>query len=284
MSYLDDSLKRRTIFFTGKGGVGKSSLAWATALACKRRGARVAVAGWQPLGKQTSAPLFESLDIKWIGLETLSAFREYALQIIRFQKLYDSVLDNHVLRTFVSAAPGLADAVMAGKIWDLYQRKEQDILLIDMPSSGHAKSFFKSPLGIQKLFKVGFIARDAERVCELFRSPETRLDLVSLPEELPLVECRELKESLAPLHAFSFGFLHLNQCLPLWLRSEDSTLQSVSDEVRTSLQIWNSRLADQEQTLSLAQTVGLAELRHPRQCSNSWKENVENLASHLETL
>lgn len=282
MTYLVDSLSRKVIFFTGKGGVGKSTLTWATALACQRAGRRVAVVGWQPLGQDTAPPVAKELGIPWVGLETLSAFREYALQIIRFQKLYDSVLDNRILRTFVLAAPGLADAVVAGKIWDLYQRAEYETLLIDMPSSGHARSFFKSPLGLQKIFKFGFIARDAERVCALFRAPETRLDLIALPEELPLVECRELKESLAPLHPFSFGYLHLNQCLPAWVRTGPSEIKNLPTDARQIFTDFNERFEDQEQTLKLAAALQMPTVRLSRLATHNWKESVEALAKELE--
>ena len=115
LGYLSDSLNRKVIFFTGKGGVGKSTLAWATALACHRQGKKVAIVGWQPLGKEEAPPVARELGMDWLGLETLAAFREYALGIIKFQKIYDSVLDNKILRTFVLAAPGLADAVEIGR-------------------------------------------------------------------------------------------------------------------------------------------------------------------------
>ncbi len=274
-------MTRKVIFLTGKGGVGKSTLAWATALACKRRGKRVVVVGWKPIGKEDAIENRGGLDVAWIGLDTLSAFREYALQIVRFEKLYDTVLDNKILRAFVLAAPGLADAMMAGKIWDLYNRGEYDTIVVDMPSSGHAKSFFKSPLGLQKLFKKGFIARDTERVLSLFRSPEVRLDLVALPEELPLVECRELKQSLEALHPFSWGYLHINQCLPDWVRIPGPEALPVDDAVKTSLLALNARWADQQDTLSLAE-MGLPKLQTWRFATEAWKQLVEEVARHLE--
>jgi energy-coupling factor transporter ATP-binding protein EcfA2 len=284
LGYLSDSLNRKVIFFTGKGGVGKSTLAWATALALHRQGKKVAIVGWQPLGKQEAPPVAGELGMDWLGLETLAAFREYALGIIKFQKIYDSVLDNKILRTFVLAAPGLADAVVGGKIWDVYDKGIYDTLVVDMPSSGHARSFFKSPLGLKKIFKVGFIARDTDRVCALFSSPQTRLDLVALPEELPLVECRELKESLAPLHPFSFGFLHVNQCLPDWVGTTQAQSNNVPGSIGRTLQDFNERLADQKQTLALAAPIGMPSLLTPRFAVDGWKQSVEAAATHLESL
>lgn len=282
MDYLQDSLRRKLIFFTGKGGVGKSTLAWATALAAHRKGLKVAVLGWSPLGKDDPPPVVREAGLDWIGLETLSAFREYALQIIRFEKLYDSVLDNKILRTFVLAAPGLADVVMGGKIWDLFHKSTYDLVVVDLPSSGHARSFFKSPLGLQKIFKMGFVARDIESICKMFRDPATRLDLVALPEELPLVECRELKESLAPLHPFSFGYLHLNQCLPAWVHTPAAEFSALPANVKQILQNFNQRLEEEKLAAPLAQAIELPIVSTPRFATLGWQSNVEEVAEHLE--
>ncbi len=281
MDYLDNTLQKRVIFLTGKGGVGKTTLAWATALACHRQGKKVAVVGWNPSGKEGVPTAPSELGIPWVGLETLAAFREYALQIIRFEKIYDTVLDNRILRTFVMAAPGLADAVVAGKILDLYEKQQHDLLIVDMPSSGHALSFFRSPLGLQKIFKMGFIARDAERVCALFRSPDVRLDLVATPEELPLVECQELKDKLTPLHGFTFGYLHLNQCLPDWIRTSDAELALVPQIAKPLYERFNHRWQEEKSVSRLAERIGMTRIAHDRIATDSWKTGVEALADRL---
>ncbi len=257
--------------------MGKSSLCAATALLAKKEGKKIAVVSWDPSGENRPPPLATALGLDWIGLETLSAFREYALQTIRSERLYDSLLDNQVLRTFVRAAPGLADAVVAGKIWDLYSKKSYDLLLVDLPSSGHAVSFFKSPLGLKTIFKSGFIARDTERVCSLFSSPDCRLDLVALPEELPLIECNELKTTLAGLHPFSFGYLHLNQVFPSWLKTEPQPFE----DLKSCLALLNQRLSEQEATYPLASQVGLPVLKVPRFVEPSPAANIAEVARFL---
>ena len=141
-SYLEDTLSKKLLLFTGKGGVGKTAIAMATALLCKRHGKRVVFASWSPFDSSNQSLPEENHEIETVHLETLSAFREYALHILKFNKLYDIIFDNPVLKTFVKAAPGLSETVIAGKVWDLYDNGNQDILIIDLPSSGHAFSFF----------------------------------------------------------------------------------------------------------------------------------------------
>ena len=126
------------IFFTGKGGTGKTTLAWATALACQRNGLKVAVASWNKYEDEISSTPVQDSNIRWVPLETFSAFKEYALGIVRFEKLYQAVFDNEILKAFIQAAPGLSETVIAGKIWDLWDKKKQDLIIVDLPSSGHA--------------------------------------------------------------------------------------------------------------------------------------------------
>ena len=212
--YIQDCLSRRVIFFTGKGGVGKSSLAWATALACQQRGKRVLVVSWSTFDQAARPFTAQFSGIASETLETLACFREYALLILKFEKIYDTVFDNFVLNAFIQAAPGVSETVIGGKLWYLAEKANYDLILVDLPSSGHTLSFFQSPLGVKKVFTVGFVSKETEKILGMFRSPQTRVDFVALPEELPMVECLQLKNKLESLHALNMGYLHINQLTP----------------------------------------------------------------------
>src|SRR5690606_34172720 len=114
----------------------------------------------------------------------------------------------------------------------------------DLPSSGHTVSFFQSPLGVKEIFKVGFVHTETEKILGMFRSPDVRLDLVAIPEELPVVECRELKERLAALHDFQFGYLHVNQSAPKLPVPE--SYSEFPDDVRDALHRFETQRRKQE--------------------------------------
>jgi anion-transporting ArsA/GET3 family ATPase len=213
-AYMQDCLTRRLIFFTGKGGVGKSSVTLATALACQRAQKKVALASWNPYDTDSQPLPLSDLGIDFFPLETLACFREYVIQRLRFEKIYDVVFDNYVLRAFVRALPGLAETVVAGKILDLHRKARHDLILVDLPSSGHAISFFQSPFGVHKIFPAGFVHKETQAICELFQQPTSRVDLVALPEELSSQESVQLKQKLETVARFPFGFCHWNQCAP----------------------------------------------------------------------
>jgi hypothetical protein len=216
-SYLTDTLQRKLVFFTGKGGVGKSSLCFATALAAKKTGKRVLVASWEPYDSLSGENRYNPLDrlaISRLPLETLQCFKEYALLTLKFEKVYDAVFDNPVLKAFIRTTPGVSDGVIAGKLWDVAQKDDYDLILVDLPASGHAVTFFKSPLGIKKVFSLGAIHRQTQEIIRYFESNSTRVDLVSLAEELPMTESRALLKQLKTTLSLNFGFFHLNQITP----------------------------------------------------------------------
>ena len=283
MRYLEDCLKKRVIFFTGKGGVGKGTVAWATAVACSKKGAKVRVVTWNPLESISTIALSKHPEIQSEALETVSAFKEYVLHLLKFETLYNTVFDNHVLRTFIRAAPGLSETVIAGKVWDLYDHKKQDLLLVDLPASGHAVSFFQSPLGVSKLFRVGWVHREAEKICSMFSNSDVRIDLVALPEELPITECKELRTRLCALHSFRFGFLHLNQCTPDLPVPPTDVIHRLPSEVRQCYFRHGQRMKQETAAKGSAAEIQLPTLEIPRlpEPKNAW-EMIDAVATHLE--
>lgn len=269
--YISDCDRRRLLFVTGKGGVGKSSVAWATALAAQRRGKKVAVAAWKN-GQGFPPPP----GIDFIELETLACFREYVLSVVKFEKLFNVVFDNPVLRTFVVAAPGLSDTVIAGKIWDLWHKQTYDLLVVDMPASGHAIQFFQSPHGVNKVFSVGVIHRNLVRIFEMLKDPSVRLDLVTLPEELPVQETLELKAQLEKLHPLHFGFIHVNRLLP-----DFQVEQEVSPAIRPWCERYESERRGQASSLTPLNRLGMATVKHPRFATESATTALEQMTQRM---
>jgi len=276
VTYLDDCLKREVLCFTGKGGVGKSTLAWATALACQKKGKRVRVVGWNPLDRHPSYP-----GVEWLSLNVSDCFREYVTRVLKFETLYNVIFDNHVLQAFLRATPGLSDTVIAGKIWDLWSNKEQDLLIVDLPASGHATSFFQSSLGVSKVFAKGFVHEESSKVLKLFSSPAMRVDLVALPQELPVKELLDLHAKLKAILPLHFGFVHLNQVEPE-LKLPSPLPAGLSGEIEACARGHEARHGDEKQSADALSVLGLPILKVPRLPAESTKQNQLAVASYLE--
>ncbi|MFT3842457.1 MAG: ArsA-related P-loop ATPase [Myxococcaceae bacterium] len=205
--------KARLIVVTGKGGVGKSCISAAIALASARQGLRTLVCEVNAkeriaplLGKPESGPKIQSLEENlWsVDVTPHEAMREYALMILKFETIYNAVFENRLVRYFLRFVPSLQEVVMLGKI--LFHLREVrpdgswrfDRIVIDSPATGHAITFYSVPQVILDTVPPGSLANDSKWMRDLLTDPRvTAPVLVSLPEEMPVNETFDLAEALA---------------------------------------------------------------------------------------
>ncbi len=196
-------LHRRLIFVTGKGGVGKTTVALALGLASSRSGRRTIIADIhgedEPHVELEFAPgLFR------ISVDPQSAMEEYlnhkvpgpAGHALRQSKLFHA---------FAMATPGMRELLCMGKLWELaqFERRTEDadaydLVIVDAPASGHGAAILRTPRTFAEIAKVGPIAHQARTIAETVADPEfTAVVGVSTPEEMPVNEIFELRDALA---------------------------------------------------------------------------------------
>jgi anion-transporting ArsA/GET3 family ATPase len=226
----DALLNKRLIFFTGKGGVGKSALSAALGLTLARRGHRVLLVEMNAQSRM--APLF---GVKHVGYDPVAldrnlyalnvtpreALEEYMKIIFKFKIIYDRVINNNFFKVFTKALPGMDDLVTVGKIWYLEQDKDRsgrpiwDRIIVDAPATGHGVNFLRFPQVAIDTVRVGPIAKSAEQMRDLFLDERlTSVNLVTLAEELPVNETIELYQSLQDMVGVPFGRVFVNAVYP----------------------------------------------------------------------
>jgi anion-transporting ArsA/GET3 family ATPase len=219
--------QQRLIIVTGKGGVGKTTVAAALALKSAADGKRTLVC--EVNTKERISPLLghgvvgsEITHIEpnlWaVDVQPSQALKEYALMTLKFERLYNAVFENNLVHYFLRFIPSISELVMLGKILFHVREKRADgqfrfeRIVVDAPATGHAISFLSVPQVIIDTVPPGAMAADATWMRDLLVSKETTASvLVALPEELPINEALELHKRLESQVRLHTALMILNQ-------------------------------------------------------------------------
>jgi len=203
---LDELLARRLIFITGKGGVGKSSVAAALALAAVDRGRRVLLAeidapvslGLTLAGapaKDQPSPVRPGLDL--VNLRPGAVIDEYVHHAVKLAWVARKVLDSPIYRRFIAAAPGLAELMCLGKLMALDEGlagnpARWDTLIVDAPATGHGLALLRVPLIASQAVPIGPVGRNARRILAMLRDKtRSAVVVVAIPEEMAVVDAEQ---------------------------------------------------------------------------------------------
>lgn len=221
-------LDRRLLIVSGKGGVGRTTVAAALAVLAARRGKRVLLAQTKSkdrlgavLGVRKSFAEIQAVaDNLWaVNMTPEAALREYGIMVLRSAFIYKQVFERDVVRAFLRAVPGLLDYSMLGKAW--YHTTEQhggrpryDLVILDGPATGHALTLLRVPKVILDTVPEGPLTGPARDCRQLLTDPlRCRAVLVTLAEDLPVTETLQLAHGLREL-GIALGPVAVNRLYP----------------------------------------------------------------------
>lgn len=210
MTVLDDLFRRRVLWVTGKGGVGKSTMAAALALSASERGLRTLLidveargdaARFLDAGPARYAPKQAHRDLHHLALHPEEVLDEYLKVALKVPRLYRVGPVSRVFDFIATAAPGVKEVLITGKVGFEERarngRERWDLIVVDAAPSGQIVSHLRGPRTIQEMVGVGMIRNQTTWVREIIEDPaKTGVVVVALCEEMPTAETAELLDEL----------------------------------------------------------------------------------------
>jgi len=205
---LAQLLDLRFVVVSGKGGVGRTTVAAALARAAADAGKRVLIAqthSAERLGRMfgRAGDVGDSVvalapGVDAVNMTPQTALHEYGVMVLRSEMITRTLFENRAARGFLGAVPGLDAYAMLGKAWwhtteQVAGRPRYDLVILDGPASGHATLMLRIPQSILEAMPKGPLSRDARAMRELLSDPRrSAMVIVTLAEELPAREAAEL--------------------------------------------------------------------------------------------
>ncbi len=223
-------LDRRVLLITGKGGVGKTVVSAALARAIAARGKRVLAieigdeeAAPSPLATALGAASSNDIPIEvcpgvhCVRIVPSMGHHAFLRDALPMKILADAAMKAVPVRRFLSAAPTLAEMGVLYRLLELSRERLPDgslaheVLIVDLPATGHALALTQLPAVMLKLIPGGpIVAAVKEGLALVQDAKATAAVVVTLPEALPVSEALELRRGLES-HQVPVGAIVLNR-------------------------------------------------------------------------
>jgi anion-transporting ArsA/GET3 family ATPase len=237
---MPDLFNLQFVTVVGKGGVGKTTVSAALALAAARRGKRVLLAMCNakervsqmlevaPIGAHNQG-ILPGIDA--VNMNPKVALEEYGMMVLRVRALYKAIFENRLVAAFLRGTPGIEAWSMLGKAQFHARemlsdgRPRYDLVILDSPATGHGLEMLRVPRVLLDVAPPGLLRREAERAWELFSDPaRAGAVIVTLPEDMPVSESVELHAALRNELQLPVAGLAVNCVIPRLFNADEGAI------------------------------------------------------------
>ncbi len=219
---------------TGKGGVGKTSVASALGLSLARLGRRVLlveVEGRQGISQTFDVPPLGVEEVRlvthasggelWgLSVDAKAALLEYLQMYYKLGRAGGALERMGVVDFATTIAPGVRDVLLTGKVYEAVGRRRGsrrgqgpmawDAVVLDAPPTGRITRFLNVNVQVADLARMGPIRSQAESITRMLRHRQSVVHVVTLLEEMPVQESADAICELSEA-GFGLGAVVVNQ-------------------------------------------------------------------------
>jgi len=238
-----DLLDRKLVFVTGKGGVGKTTVAAGLALLGAQRGKRTLVCEVDAKGNladfyETAPSGFDAREVQpglfAMAMDTERSLDEYLRLFLRVPVMARLGPLARMFDFVANAAPGVKEILTVGKLCYEVRERRYDLVVVDASPTGHVVGQLAAPQAINSLVQVGLIRSQTDWMLEILSDPtRTGLVIVATPEEMPVNETIELSRRVRAETTVDLAAVVVNRVLPeLFARGEEEVFDRLCQPER----------------------------------------------------
>ncbi|HEX9968672.1 MAG TPA: ArsA family ATPase [Acidimicrobiales bacterium] len=236
---MTELLDRRLLFVTGKGGVGKTTIAAALASLAAQQGKRTLLCEVDAKGNlsdffETGPTSFDAREVQpdlWaMSMDTEESLKEYLSLHLKLPLMARIGPLAKIFEFVATAAPGVKEILTVGKLTYEVRERHYDLVVVDAVATGHIVGQLAAPQAINELVQVGLVRQQTHWMLDILRDPaQTGLVIVATPEEMPVNETIELAARVHNETEVDLAAVVVNRVLPeLFGRGEEEVFERLS--------------------------------------------------------